>query len=63
MPGAMDTSQASGPSSTGDGDKDRYLQLLLQELGQLQAKYEFSRPRQAPSLIPRAACCGLSGWD
>ncbi|XP_059543133.1 uncharacterized protein CCDC197 [Myotis daubentonii] len=38
MPGAMDTGQASGPSSTGDGDKDRYLQVLLQELCQLQAK-------------------------
>ncbi|ELK27325.1 hypothetical protein MDA_GLEAN10006311 [Myotis davidii] len=34
----MDTGQASGPSSTGDGDKDRYLQVLLQELCQLQAK-------------------------
>ncbi|XP_036181753.1 uncharacterized protein CCDC197 [Myotis myotis] len=38
MPGAMDTGQASGLSSTGDGDKDRYLQVLLQELCQLQAK-------------------------
>lgn len=63
MPGAMDTGQASGPSSTGNGDKDRYLQVLLQELCQLQAKYEFSRPRRAPNLIPRAACRGLSGWD
>uniref|UniRef100_G1NZK7 Coiled-coil domain containing 197 n=1 Tax=Myotis lucifugus TaxID=59463 RepID=G1NZK7_MYOLU len=38
MPGAMDTGQASGPSSTGNGDTDRYLQVLLQELCQLQAK-------------------------
>ncbi|XP_070260920.1 uncharacterized protein [Myotis yumanensis] len=34
----MDTGQASGPSSTGHDDKDRYLQVLLQELCQLQAK-------------------------
>ncbi|XP_023619871.1 putative uncharacterized protein CCDC197 [Myotis lucifugus] len=34
----MDTGQASGPSSTGNGDTDRYLQVLLQELCQLQAK-------------------------
>ncbi|XP_016067956.1 PREDICTED: uncharacterized protein LOC107536648 [Miniopterus natalensis] len=36
MPVAMDTHQGSGLSST--GDKDRYRQVLLQELCQLQAK-------------------------
>lgn len=60
MPVAMDTGQAPGPSSA--GHKDKCLQVLLQELCQLQAKYA---PLQAPpGPQPHAQCPhrGLSGW-
>lgn len=49
----MATGQASGASNTGDGDKDGYLQVLLQELCQLQAKYEFFQAPPGPPLHPQ----------
>lgn len=61
MPAAVDTGRGSGPSDT--GDEDRYLQLLLRELCQLQAKYTFPEapPCACPSLS--AVCRGLSVRD
>lgn len=38
---AVDTGQGAGPSLPGDQDRD--LQVLLQELRQLQAKYVLTR--------------------
>ena len=61
MPVTMDTGQGAGLSDA--GDKDTYLQVLLQELCQLQAKYEFFHSPPCPCLIPAATSSGLSGWD
>lgn len=57
---AMDTSQGAGPSIA--SDKDRDLQELLQELGQLQAKYERSQAPLGPGPMPSSAHTGLGGW-
>ena len=58
---AMDTNKGAGPSAT--GDKDRDLQMLLQELWRLQAKYETSQAPLCPCARPSTTHSGLRGWN
>lgn len=62
MLAAMDTGQGAGPCDPGDEEGD--LQVLLQELCQLQARYELSQGLPCPCLgpSPRATRSEPSGW-
>lgn len=58
---AVDASQGAGRSVS--SDKDRDLQVLLQELCELQAKYERSQAQLWPCPRPSGVLTGLGGWD
>lgn len=56
MPAARDAGQEVGQRDP--GNKDRDLQVLLQELCQLQAKYELSRAPLCPGPAPGPPAVG-----